>query len=521
MRTIDKVKLLNYKRFSSFEVSFSPDINLLIGDNEAGKSSILTAMELVVGGSKNKVELLGLESLFSTSVITEFLAGEKRVEDLPCLHIELHLNEQGNPDLFGRNNLDGVQANGLQLICEPSEELTSEIKQVLEKESGNFPFEYYSIRFLTFSGEAYTGYRKFLRYLALDSSQINSEYATKEYIKTVYESIVEHPVRVNLQNEYRQQKINFKDNNLAVVNDALDDYQFAVRSGYKSNLETDLTITEDDVPIEHRGKGRQCFIKTEFALRRYREEQRLDILLLEEPENHLSHTNMKRLIQRISESQAKQLFIATHSSLISTRLDLRNSVLLNSSSPEAVLLNDLPEDTSRFFMKAPDNNVLEFVLSSKVILVEGDAEYILIDAIYSNVTGSTLEADDVHVISVGGTSFKRYLDLAKFLNIRTAVVRDNDGDHQANCIESYEEYEGDNIQVFFDKDDANSTFEICLYALNQVICDELFSPGRRKLTPLGYMLKNKADCAFRLRDEKADQLISPEYIRQALAWINE
>lgn len=521
VKIIEKMKLLNFKRFPSFEVLFSPDLNLLIGDNEAGKSTLLAAMELVISGSKSKVDTLGLESLFSTTVISSFLAGNKNIEDLPCLHVELHLNEQGNPDLFGRNNLDGQPANGLQLICEPNEELTAEIKLVLGQGADNFPFEYYSIRFLTFSGEAYTGYRKFLRYLAIDSSQINSEYATKEYVKTVYESLVEPANRVGLKNDYRQQKVEFKNNNLSVVNNALDDYQFAIRSGSKSNLETDLTITEDDVPIESRGKGRQCFIKTEFALRRYSEEQSLDILLLEEPENHLSHTNMKRLITRISESQAKQIFIATHSSLISTRLDLRKSVLLNSSSVDPVLLEELPEDTAKFFMKAPDNNVLEFVLSSKVILVEGDAEYILIDSLYANVTGSTLEDDDVHVISVGGTSFKRYLDIAKLLNIRVAVLRDNDGDFQANCIDSYADYHADNVKIFFDSDDTKSTFEICLYDLNQDVCDELFSPGRKTLTPLEFMLKNKADCAFRLRDEKPDDLVSPEYFNQAIVWISE
>lgn len=521
MRIIEKLKLLNFKRFSSFEVDFVSDINLLIGDNEAGKSSILNAIELVVSGSRSKVEAVGIESLFCTTAISQFLSGEKKVENLPKLHIEIHINEQNNPDLFGRNNLDGIQANGLQLICEPNEDLTAEIKQVLEQESDNFPFEYYNTRFITFAGEAYTGYRKFLRYLALDSSQINSDYATKEYIKNVYESLIETPHRVSLQNEYRLQKIYFKNNNLNMINDDLEGYQFAIRSGSKANLETDLTITEDNVPIEHRGKGRQCFIKTEFALKRYREEQNIDTLLLEEPENHLSHTNMKRLIGRISEAQAKQIFIATHNSLISTRLDLRKSILLNSSALDPVLLKDLPEDTAKFFMKAPDNNVLEFILSSKVILVEGDAEYILIDAIYNNATGSTLEADDVHVISVGGTSFKRYLDLAKLLNIRTAVIRDNDGDHTANCVENYKDYSSETTRVFFDYDDARNTFEVCLYELNQEVCDELFKPGRRTLDPLEYMLKNKADCAFRLRDEKADKLVSPEYLKQAFAWINE
>lgn len=147
--------------------------------------------------------------------------------------------------------------------------------------------------------------------------------------------------------------------------------------------------------------------------------------MLEEPENHLSHVNMKKLIQRIKKSENKQLFVATHSNLISTRLDLRKSILLNSNSNEPVLLNDLKEDTAKFFMKAPDNNILEFIMSDKVILVEGDAEYILMQCFYEKVTNEKPEDSNIHILSVGGTSFKRYLDIAKLLQIKTCVIRDN------------------------------------------------------------------------------------------------
>ncbi len=109
--------------------------------------------------------------------------------------------------------------------------------------------------------------------------------------------------------------------------------------------------------------------------------------------------------------------------------------MLNSNSTEPVPLNKLPKDTAKFFMKAPDNNILEYILSKKVILVEGDAEFILLDAFYKNVAGENLEDSDIHTISVGGTSFKRYLDITKLLGIKTAVIRDNDTNHQANIRE--------------------------------------------------------------------------------------
>jgi predicted ATP-dependent endonuclease of OLD family len=522
MKVINKIKLKNYKRFPEFEVEFSEEVNLIIGDNEAGKSSLLIAIELVISGSKSKVESLGLENLFNKQVINDFFTNGKKIENLPTLHIELFLNEQNNPNLNGKVNSDNVSCDGLQLICEPNtDELTHEIAEVLAQEDNNFPFEYYLVKFITFAGEAYTGYRKFLKYLALDSSQINNDYATKEYIKTVYENYVDQTDRIKLRNEYRQQKVTFRDTKLKDINDQLPEYQFAIRSSSKSNLETDLNIVEDDVPIENKGKGRQCFIKTEFALKQHDENKKLDVLLLEEPENHLSHTNMKKLVNRIAESQAKQIFVATHNSLISTRLDLRNSVLLNSNSIVPMIMRDLPEDTAKFFMKAPDNNILEFILSKKVILVEGDAEYILLDALYTNETGSTIEADNLHVISVGGTSFKRYLDIAKILEIKVAVIRDNDGDAQSNCIDAYSDYQADNMNVFYDLNNNNYTFEICLYSLNQAACDDLWLAGRKKLSVQDFMLKNKADCAFTLLENKVDELITPDYIKQAFTWINE
>lgn len=231
---------------------------------------------------------------------------------------------------------------------------------------------------------------------------------------------------------------------------------------------------------------------------------------------------MKKLIREISSASEKQIFITTHSNLISTRLNLRNSILLNSNSLNPVLLKEIDESTSKFFIKAPDNNILEFVLSQKVILVEGDAEFILMETFFNKIKKTSLEMSDVHVISVDGTSFKRYLEIAKVLNIKTAVIRDNDGDYQSNCIANYSQFSKfDFIEVFSEENPDLSTFEISLYYKNEEICNELFSPGRKKLSVLEYMLKNKAEVAFQLLDKKADLIIAPKYIKTAIKWISE
>ena len=267
MTHIVKIKLKNFKKFSKYDISFDPQRNILVGDNEAGKSTILTAIELVLSGSKSKVDSFGVEALLNAESIADFLSGEQTIPNLPILHIELFLSDTQNPDLNGRCNSLNTNADGLKLICEPNEELTAEIQHALDSDGDNFPFEFYVAQFTTFSGEGYSGYRKFLRYLAMDSTQINSEYANNQYVKSMYEATVEEPLRYSLKNEYRQQKIAFKNDRLQLINNELGDYDFAIRSNSKFNLETDLTLTEDGIPIENKGKGKQCFIKTVFALR--------------------------------------------------------------------------------------------------------------------------------------------------------------------------------------------------------------------------------------------------------------
>lgn len=517
MKIIERIKLKNFGRFQDISIGFQKNLNLLIGDNEAGKSTILNAIDFVLSGSRSKVENYGVDNLFNTEVIKAFLDSDKKYEDLPILFAELYLNDQGNKDLEGKYNSEDLYTHGLALICEPREDLSKEIKDILSQDDDNFPFEYYSITFKTFSGESYTGYRKFMQHLLLDNTQINNEYATKSYIKKLYSNSVKDSEKNKHQNEYRKHKDTFRDTVLSELNDRIDDYSFSIKTSSKSNLETDLTIREGNIEIDNKGKGRQCFIKTDFALQK--NENELDVILLEEPENHLSHLNMKKLIQKINDSENKQLFIATHSNLISTRLNLKKSVLLNSNSQSPILLDGLPDDTAKFFIKAPDNNILEYILSKKVVLVEGDAEYILMESFFENETGQKIEDFDVHIISVGGTSFKRYLDIAKLLDIKTAVVRDNDGDFQLNCVDRYEDYADDNIQIFYPDDNNISTFEISIFQINEAICNELFLPGRKTLTVQEYMLKNKADVAFELLDKKTGEIEVPEYIKNAIEWI--
>jgi predicted ATP-dependent endonuclease of OLD family len=460
MGRITKIKLHNFKRFQSLPLSLNENLNVFIGDNESGKSTILDAINVALSGKRKKIKTLDLEALFNYDTIKNYLNSERKYEELPILFVELYFDEQNNPELNGKNNSDNIECDGIRFECRPNDELSKEIKEILLNPNLIFPFEYYVINYFTFSGDGYSGYKNFLKHISIDHSQIGNEYALREYIKSMYNNSIEENEKPKHFNEYRKYKNNYSNEILFDLNSRNDNYSFAIRNNSKSNLETDLTIIDNEIDIENKGKGRQCFIKTDFALSRSGDN--IDVILIEEPENHLSHINVNKMVKKIIESRNTQLFISTHSNMISARLDLRNAILLNSSSLNTTTLTSIGESTSKYFMKAPYNNILNFILSKKVVLVEGDAEFILMEQLYKNVTNAELSSNDIHIISVGGTSFKRYLEIAKTLGIKTAVIRDNDKDYEKKCVQDFEDYVCDYIKIFYVSDNNKYTFEVCM-----------------------------------------------------------
>lgn len=519
---ITKIKLFNYRRFENYTVIPNERVNILVGDNEVGKSSIVEAIDLVSSGNVRRVESIGLERLINIDAVKQFNLGQRTFEKLPVLKVELYLSgENFDFTMCGKNNTDKKDCNGIRLVCEPNPDYRTEIANVLSSESSYFPYDYYMIRFSTFADEGYTGYKKKIRSILIDSSAMNSEYATSDFVRRMYMRYTEQNVkeRANHKNSYRQMRKNFQTDSLKNLNERLPTekhYAFGLKSGFIMGLESELMLYENEIGIDSKGTGKQSFIKTDFALERSGDN--VDVILIEEPENHLSPVNLRKLIQRISDTQSGQLFITTHNSLISTRLELNNLLIMHiNNTDKPIMLKDLNEETAKYFMKCPPANIIEFALAKKSILVEGPSEYMLMKKFYETCAeGCSPESEDVHIIDVRGLSFKRYIDIANLTGCKVAVITDNDSDHNKHCIEKYRDYVSkDNVNIFFDADDKKYTFEVVLYNDNSELCDEKFDSSA-----LEYMLKNKTEAAYTLLS-KEDPIVVPNYIKRGIEWIRK
>lgn len=515
MRQIRKIILHNFKRFRDLEMDVYPDLNIFIGDNESGKSSILQAIDLVSHGSRHRVETIGLDRLFNVEAISQFMGSSRDMNNVPEMFVELYFLDEAEPRLNGNNNSKRQNAFGIRMKCEYDKNYSIQIAEIFKKGNDVFPLEFFNVTFETFAGEVFNGYTKWLKTISIDNSQIGSPYAMREYVHNIYAANVKEDERAINKHAYHAAKDKFQIDILEKYSQKLAPYKFCIKDSSDDNIETSIDLEENGISIDNKGTGMQCFIKTQLALNSAVDD--INAVLIEEPETHLSYMKMQKLIEVIKKSKNRQLFISTHSDLISTRLNLKKCILLNSSSGTYARLDGLTADTAKFFIKAPDNNMLQFVLSNKVVLVEGDAEFILMEAMYQKTTGKELTASGIGVIAVDGKCFKRYLEIAKLIRIKVAVITDNDHDYEANITENYRSYITDNIKVFSDNDNKRYTFEVCIYEDNKEKLDNEFKVRTKPVEK--FMLDNKAEAAFRILEHYASDIVVPQYIQNAIRWI--
>lgn len=88
---IKKIKLFNFKRFRKYTLIPNQKINILVGDNEVGKSSILEVIDLLANGNVRRIESIGIDKLLNIDAVNEFMGGDRTFEKLPILRVELYL----------------------------------------------------------------------------------------------------------------------------------------------------------------------------------------------------------------------------------------------------------------------------------------------------------------------------------------------------------------------------------------------------------------------------------------------
>jgi putative ATP-dependent endonuclease of OLD family len=353
----------------------------------------------------------------------------------PEMIIDLFLEDADQAEILrGTNNLYGEDACGVRVQAKLSQDFYEEYKSfIAEPETIRLvPTEYYKVDWLGFSGSAVSVRSVPATASVIDPTTIRLQSGVDYHLQEIIRTHLDPKDRVELSRQYRSLREEFSDREtvkeinqrLKIEDDDLTDrtLSLGIDISQRFTWESSLVAHLDDLPFQLIGRGDQSSLKTLLAIGR--KADGAQVVLIEEPETHLSHTSLRRLTHRIEERcSGKQLVVATHSTYVLNKLGLQNLVLLGDGAP--MRLTDLPRDTVDYFKKLAGFDTLRLVLAQGAILVEGPSDELIVQRAYKDAKGKLPIEDGIDVISVG-LSHKRFLDVAVRLKRRVWVVTDND-----------------------------------------------------------------------------------------------
>ena len=422
-------------------VCFHKGLNALIGENDSGKTAVIDALKLVLltqsndyvrpveedfyadadSGSVNEFRIECVLAEFTQNEAKNFIEFLEFTRDDEGLHYSMHLfyrawKEKNRifSDLRVNDPDDGVS-------------LDSRARELLKA--------VYLRPLRDAEREMHSGRNSRLSQILMSHKvfQNRENHALLQILKNANQDIETY-----FTQQEGQEILQIIRNNLSAFHDRTLNGDASLTAS-DVQLKSILESLSLNAPETHPGLGELnlVFIAAELLLLKQDDIGGLKLALIEELEAHLHPQAQLRLISYLQKEYDKsgaQIIISTHSTILASKINLKNIVLLKGGCGY-----DLSEG----------NTGLE-----KGIMVEGDAENLLIPVI-AEIIGYPLEKYGVSVVNVGSTAFLRYSrifirgDGEHTIDFPISVITDCD-------VLPYDESEDENrckIKVFCDNSD--------------------------------------------------------------------
>jgi len=529
---ITRIKIKGYRIYKDFELKPNPKLNLIVGTNEAGKSTLIEAISLGLTGRINGRR--ATEALnpywFNATLVQDFL--RKRASGapakLPEIRIELFFeNLPELQSLCGAINTD-VPTNacpGVTMHVFPNPDFFPELDDWVKDATPLLPVEYYSVDWRSFADAQITNRPRYLTTAIIDSGTVRSSSGIDYHTRQILSDHLEPAERAAISLAYRKNNASMSDvifkqvnTRIAKQNSVLHDRPMTLAMDQRTSWENAVTPLIDDFPFSMSGQGQQAALKISLAMNKNSQNTRF--VMVEEPENHLSHTSLTTLLSRMQTlaGDQQQLFITTHSSFVLNRLGLSALLLLGGESP--CKISQLSPDTVSYFQKLPGYDTLRMALAHKVVLVEGPSDEILFERIFKDLYGCRPMESGIDVISMRGLSLGRCLELCAALDKTVAALRDNDGIDPGDLGEPLGNWLIAGKRELFVGDIAHGTTlepQIIYNNGEETIREILGISDATNL--LNWMTRNKTESAIRIASAET-KIIPPDYMLRAAVFIH-
>lgn len=165
----------------------------------------------------------------------------------------------------------------------------------------------------------------------------------------------------------------------------------------------------------------------------------LNIILIEEPEAHLHKYLQQSLFEGIKNNKNYQIFLSTHSVHISESADIKSTIVLGKKDKYTDIYipsRGLNEEEIKKITRFLDVTRLPILFAKNVVLVEGDAELILIPVMLKIKYGIDINKYGISVISMDSCFFDLIAVLFDDSRIKKkcTILTDLDKDYTKNGI---------------------------------------------------------------------------------------
>ncbi len=438
---IRKLRIVNYKKFNDITIEMNDDINIFVGENDSGKTTILEALAMVLTGKINGNSIMAkfTPDWFNADSRKKYIESlSSEIPDTPpIIVIEAFFKDEDDPKLInfrGTNNLSHEDAIGVKLEIKFNEEYSPTYKSLLSEDKvTDIPIEFYKVEFRSFANPDYYISMTVKKLGIIDTTKKDYGVVLNKFVSNSISTYLSEEEETNLRLAYRSNRKDFTES-MAVknLNEKISQENLFKDKVVSLNLreneidgwKNEIVLSIDNIQFDYLGFGSQNMLKSELFILQNAD---IDILIFEEPENNLSYTNMSILVNKLCNSK-KQIFMSTHSSFIANKLGLNNVHLVCDNKISS--LRALQEDTYNFFLKLSGYNTLRLLLANSIILVEGPADELIIQKAYYDEFGKYPIADGIDIMAIGGVAFERYCELAEIISKDITIVPDNDHDPQ-------------------------------------------------------------------------------------------
>lgn len=532
---IKKIKISGYRIYKQLILEPNPKLNLIVGGNEVGKSTLMEAIALALTGrinGKGANDELN-PYWFNTELVADFVEKRQRGENISLPEIKIELFFDNTPELqnlCGAINSDHPTnaCPGVLFHVLPNSEYNEEIEQWLISPTKILPLEFYRIEWRSFADEKLLNRPRQLTTAIIDSKTVRSSTSIDYHLRQIINDHLAPIERAKISLSYRQVKASMAGGVLGDINERISKLNASLHDktiildmdqSSRTSWEGVVSPHVNEVPFSMSGQGQQAAIKISLSMGRHAEKTKF--VMIEEPENHLSHTSLSTLLSRIEKlsSTSQQLFITTHSTFVLNRLGLDSLILIGNESVSRI--NGLSPDTVSYFQKLPGYDTLRMVLAKKVVLVEGPSDEIIFERFFKDTYQLRPMEVGIDVISMRGLSLAKCLELCAALDRPVASLRDNDGISPEDLALPVQGWLKKNRrELFIGSVVTGTTLEPQLIHHNgeKLLREVLNIEDRADL--LTWMSREKTEGALRISVSKK-ALTPPKYMSDAIRFIYE